>query len=89
MKTVYKYPLRLADVQAIRGRGLGKVLMGGFDSNRQLSVWVEADTDVPDVEIMLAIVGTGHPRPAADEGIYVNSIIDGAFVWHLYQYLDH
>lgn len=45
MKTVYKYPLRLADVQVIRGPGLGKVLSSGYDPPGRLSVWVEADTD--------------------------------------------
>lgn len=46
-------------------------------------VWFEVDPDKKETEtIHLIIYGTGHPIP--DKACHLQSVMDGNFVWHLY-----
>lgn len=83
MRTIYRYPLRVTDVQTITGPGLGRVV--AVDNRRgELEVWAEVDTHDVEMTRSVIIVGTGNPIPPG-AGRHVGHYIDGPFVWHIYE----
>ena len=48
----------------------------------QLYVWAEVNTTAPLVDRHFHIAGTGHPIPVGLH--FVGSVMDGPFVWHVY-----
>lgn len=83
MRTIYRYPLRVTDVQSITGPGLSRVI--AVDNRRgELEVWAEVDDAQPERTATIRIVGTGNPRMHDSDVPYVGHVIDGPFIWHIY-----
>lgn len=86
--TVWKFPL------ALDAKGRAEVKMPApaaiidtaFDADGNLCVWAEVRPSEPLVTRRLAVVGTGHDIP--DNGAHVGSVIDGMFVWHIYEVVE-
>ena len=87
MQIIYKYPLeeKLSTI-VVKGKD-PKVLFCGRDPRGQLSAWIEftghEEKDGIDSIVKIGIIGTGT---LFFKRKYINSIIDGAFVWHFYQF---
>lgn len=80
MKTVFKYPL-LANrrgVEMPRGARILTVMMQAGGP----TVWALVDPSAEKVYRTVHIVGTGHEVPP--HTVYVGSVIDGPFVWHIF-----
>lgn len=95
MLTIWKYELRVADVQKVEmptGAQLLHVAGQRIDEHtddhiRHLTapmLWAKVDTDAPRAHRLIGVVGTGNPAPADDEGVYVGSALCGPYVWHVY-----
>jgi hypothetical protein len=88
MKTVWKakispnsvsgdvYPIRVPARQ-------GAVPLRVMVQDGEVFFWFKVDTDAKPANLILYCVGTGHGR-VPDGGTYLDSVIDGAFVWHFY-----
>lgn len=91
MRTIFKYPLELAQYQIIECLWPAEILSVKVQ-NGQLCTWVQVDTEcvLPkfyprDREFM--ILGTGQEIPSEVEmqnWTFMDSIIDGSYVWHVY-----
>ena len=90
MKTIYKYPLDITDVQQIYLRDGAKPLSVGFDGNNKLCLWAQIDTEAREMVCSIFIVGTGNSIPIVDSLVFIGSVIDkvtnprATFVWHIY-----
>lgn len=84
MRTVHKFRVAVADlVQLSLPRGSKVVAAADYPQAAQhLDLWVELDTASPPVIRNLRVYGTGHE--IAKDDIYVATIKQGPFVWHLY-----
>lgn len=83
MRTVYRYPLLVTDVQTITGPGLSRVI--AVDNRRgELEAWAEVDDAQPVDSRRVYVVGTGNPRMHDSDADYIGHVIDGPFVWHVY-----
>jgi len=60
-----------------------KVLFCGRDPNGQLCAWIEHDEDGFSV-VEVSVVATGQWLDYEPKR-HVNTIVDGAYVWHFYQ----
>lgn len=80
-RTVWKYPLPIEDRVTISTPAL-KPLLVGADPSGQKCVWFEIAPELPAVDFVLAIVGTGNPVPDGFE--HLDSFVQGPFVWHVY-----
>lgn len=83
-KTVYKYNLPL--VGKTRLCVTGKIIHTAMAQRTQrgdenILVWAEVGTH-PHKERWLEVFGTGHQIPSG--ATHVSSVIDGRFVWHIY-----
>ncbi len=90
MKTIFRYPLAVTDVQTIEIPRLSKILTAQF-KNDILCMWAEIDTDLPLEPVLIEIIGTGHNMPDTPPGIerrYIataqNDVNGFGLVWHLY-----
>lgn len=67
MRTIFKYPVPITDEFAVSMPGQGHVLKVEQQGNESF-MWVEVETDRPEVEYRFAVVGTGNPRPTSGAG---------------------
>lgn len=81
-RTVFKYPISRA--RATRLCLSGPIVHIGLqdDGVERLMVWAEANVHQPKTRIF-EVFGTGHTVP--EEAEHVCSVIDGPFVWHIYE----
>ena len=82
MKTVYKY--RVDGATEIRVPVGSKVIHVGMQNGAPY-IWVEVSTN-PHLDIegrYFEIAGTGWE--IEDDAVHIGSVIDGAFVWHIYE----
>jgi hypothetical protein len=86
MITIWKYPIQVVDRQMVKMPHSAKIICAKMQFG-QLCLWAEV-TDQPvraeDREIM--IVGTGHPITSTAYK-YIESVVDGNFVWHIFEVL--
>ncbi len=84
--TIWKFPLRLTDVQAIDMPASAEVLSAG-NQFEDICLWARVDPTAPMAARMFAIVGTGHAAPPPHEARFIGTVImsSGAFVWHVFE----
>lgn len=84
MKTIYKYELpALGDTTTIKGRFTNLLTLQL--QNYKPYIWMEIDTEHPEIELSITAVGTGQPLDLLrDEWYYIDSIMDGPFMCHYY-----
>jgi len=86
MRTIWKFPIEVTDVQLIEVKGrVGRLLKLGSDPFGRLSLWAVVDTEGPPSSIRVHVVGTGNPLAGnlPDDG-YVSTVLAGDFVWHVF-----
>ena len=83
MKTIYKYPLAIADSQAIKVPGEAKILCVQLQMDT-LTLWAQVDpNNIPSTRT-IEVFGTGHPM---DDGCrsYIGTVQEGSLVWHVFE----
>lgn len=86
MRTVHKFLVPFADPEAgpLPVSRHAPVRLTGLDPRTgKPAVWIEVETTNPPGERRMAVFGTGHELP--DGWVHVGSMIDGSFVWHIYE----
>jgi hypothetical protein len=86
VKTVYKYPLRLADAQAVQLPKGARILTAQFQGE-QLCLWAMVDTDQDEMQKReIRIHGTGHPISNVDALRYIGTVqqFGGSLIWHVF-----
>lgn len=88
MKKIFKYELKIKDSQIVKIPDEAKIL-SVKNQNNKLVVWAEVSDNqmINDVEFL--VIGTGNP---IDKKLYnykfIDSVIMGQFVWHIYYHKD-
>ncbi len=91
MKTIYRYPLAITDIQTIEVPFRFKILDAQFKDGVPC-LWCEVETDHAPKGLTIEIIGTGNPMIDLDPGVvrrYIATIqhtLNGyTLVWHLYR----
>lgn len=84
-KTIYKYPLRVDDVQDVAMPRKAKILCVQIQSKTPC-IWAEVDKKQTVVKRRFATYGTGYSLPD-DSGTYIGTyqLQGGALVFHVYE----
>lgn len=83
MRTIYKYPLDIQDVQYVNAP-MGATPLHVDEQFVVLNLWMSIDTDRPNVKHRIVIRGTGHPQ-RSDDGNYVGTVLmQSGLVWHVF-----
>lgn len=80
-REVWKYPL--SQVEQTVAIPDGARAVHAAMQNDSPTLWFELDPTSAPVDRKFVVVGTGWPLPA--EGEHRGSLLDGMFVWHIYE----
>jgi hypothetical protein len=88
MRTVWKFTIPLhskaRDTLSFDApAGAEPTLVGIDPATGDIGIWLEVETDRPKELRTFSVVGTGHRVPA--DWRRAGSVIDGQFVWHVYE----
>lgn len=85
MKSVWKFPLEVADVQVITVPAAARWLDARMQHG-SLCLWALVDTAMPKTRATVRITGTGHERDDLLHSEYVSSfhLDGGALVFHVF-----
>jgi hypothetical protein len=83
MKTVWKFPIKIEDVQSIEMPHGAMILHAGLDPTGQPCVWAGVRSEIKTSKQTVYVTGTGHPIPEGPTA-YVGSFNQGTFVWHVW-----
>ena len=84
MKTLFKYPIPIADEFEIALPSEFKILSAGPDPAGRLCMWALVDSSLEPRPAKFFLRGTGHPMLGAEAGDFVATMVRGQFVWHLF-----
>lgn len=87
MKRIYKYELKLTDIQVI-AMPEGAEILSVQQQGENLQLWALVDVSMPDVQRKIRIIGTGNP--VANEILVHISTFQmhgGALVFHAFESL--
>ena len=81
MRTIWKFPLEVEDVQHVFMPAGAEILTVQVQSGLCV-MWAICDPGAHQVRRLIRIAGTGHPAP---EGKYIGTCQDGlGLVWHVF-----
>lgn len=84
MKTIWKFPLMLRDIQLVP-MPIGANILTAQIQNGTLCLWAEIDTEQVKDQRVIEIAGTGNSmRKSSTPRRYINSVQDGTYVWHVF-----
>ena len=84
MKTIYKYPLDLSNLNL--AMPVGAKLLTVRELNNRIWVWAEVDTEAETELVGFEVFGTGHEMTDADKEFIGTAFINGGeFVFHVYK----
>lgn len=87
MITVYKYAMRFEGefgLCRIKMPRASLIVHVGYQG-QNVQLWAEVDTEEPDVERIFRVYGTGQPFADGEQGVHVATLMDGPFVWHIFE----
>ena len=83
MRSVWKFPLRVTEVQVVTMPRAAKILSVAMQHGVP-TLWAWVDPHAPTEERLIGLVGTGHLAPYPDEADYLGTVFDGPLVWHVF-----
>jgi hypothetical protein len=85
---IYKFPIRVTDVQAVR-MSAGAQILTVQVQHGQPCIWAHLDPDQPPTTRTIEMFGTGHPiEPAPRQYIGTVQLQGGGLVFHVFERLD-
>jgi len=82
MRTIHKHRVPLGDALIALPLASGAIRYLGIQGD-QYFVWAEVTEGGVPTERRFQWYGTGHPIPAT--AVYVGTIVDAPYVWHLHE----
>lgn len=84
MRTIYKYKVNLSAKPIYIPQGATLCFVGLSPDDQSVAMWFDIpDIDAPSDARRFVILGTGHPVSSSEK--YIGSVIDGTFVWHVFE----
>ena len=82
---VYKYSINTEPELTHQVPLNSKPLFAGIDPNGTFCIWVEVDeTEVNEEKLTVSLYGTGDKFTKQENEIYLSTIKDDPFIWHVY-----
>ena len=87
MKTVWKFPLEIADEQNLMMPECAEILTAQMQGGT-LCLWALVNPDAPKQRRIIEILGTGNPAPDTERKyISTAQIAGGLLIWHVFEKL--
>lgn len=82
MKTIYKYPIVVADEQVIEMPIYASILSVQMQGDK-VNIWALVDTALPTSPVKIRVLGTGTPIAAGLQLRHIGTVCS-VFVWHVF-----
>lgn len=82
MKTIWKFPLTIAERQTINVPAMSAFLHMGLDGSDSICLWFLVDPKSTPYEVEIIVAGTGHDVPPV--GNHLGTVTLEGFVWHVF-----
>lgn len=87
MRTIWKFPLRLEDIQTVMMPG-GAVILSVQAQHGVICIWAIVETTAIKTTRSFSILGTGHDASFPVSSLkFLGTVLMGAFVWHVFENL--
>ena len=88
MKSVWKYPLPLAERQIVEMQANAKIVFVGTQGD-QICIWALVDTEQVKEPRTFVIFGTGHQISTSARALeYISTVQQSIFVWHIFEEIE-
>lgn len=84
MKTIYKYPINLTTEKQRLCLPENSQLLSVQMQNEKLCVWALIDESQPMSMVRFHIFGTGDNLPDDLNAVFLGTVQDGIYVWHVF-----
>lgn len=88
-RTIWKFPITVGGITPINIPVGAQVRLAALDpASGAPAIWIELDPEAPMINRRFVIYGTGHEIEGdggSPSDLHVGSLIDGDFVWHIYE----
>lgn len=84
MKKIFKYDLSLRETQEFDVPGFCYFL-SVHKQGDSICLWAMVDDFSVTQTAKIRIVGTGHPCDDVVEARFIGTVVDGSFVWHVFE----
>lgn len=84
---IFKYPLAITREQTLQIPQRAKILCVQLQGDIGLSLWAQVDDAEPVEAREIRVYGTGHEIAAPGTLAYVGTVLQGPYVWHVYETL--
>jgi hypothetical protein len=81
---IWKYELSITAMQEIEVPLGAKVLSAKMQDQR-LCLWAMVDPNEQRIRMPIEIIGTGHKTSNCCSREFIDTVIDGPFVWHIFR----
>lgn len=85
---IFKYPLQVAPINLLQLPKESKIIHVAIQMPAGICLWCEVPRpdDIHDVEERKIVVyGTGHEIPDSLKVEHLGTVMDGPYVWHVYE----
>lgn len=82
MKTVWKFPIEIADLQVVKMPAMAEVVHVGLDPLGVPCIWAKVDPAGERIDYPVYITGTGAPLPESTAVQHLGSFVQKPWVWH-------
>lgn len=81
---IWKFELEITDIQTLK-MPCGAKILSAASQNGTLCLWAMCDTEKPDKNRVIEIIGTGNPVHMCFERVFIGTAIMNPFVWHVFE----
>lgn len=83
-ETIWKFPFQVSDIVTLEMPEGARVIAVQSQGD-VATMWAIVDPDVPKVQRVFYVVGTGRPLPTTGEFQYIATFQLPPFVWHIFE----
>lgn len=84
MLTIYKYSFKVDDTVSLVIPKDAKILHLANTDAREVTLWALVELDAPKEPRVFYVRGTGHPVQEDIKDLYLGTVQDGMYVWHIF-----
>ena len=85
MKTIWKYPAIINDTIRFEMQENAEILKVAITKPRYLAIWALVDPWATLEPRYIRVIGTGISIRGLHSLDYIDTVIDGPFVWHIFE----
>ncbi len=85
MPTIWKFEFKVDDDVRVKMPTGASIIHVGSQKSLHLCLWAVVEEKAATETRRFFVRGTGHPMLRADAANHIGTVLDGSFVWHIFE----